>query len=219
MRSKRRCARTSAPPNGCCWSSPPASRSCRSSTAATCASLRAGRDRAEDVRDAVRIRPAALRPDSRQPARLPVRRRHDRDRLGRARAARAAQASAAACSRSAAPTRERFHPTMSTEFLARIGDLVSEAIADASRDSRAAQPMDDCSARAGCPRFLTHLSVERRLSPHTDIELSPRSAALRRYCDQQRRRATGRASIASTCACSRPRNFAAARRRARFSDG
>jgi uncharacterized protein YigA (DUF484 family) len=26
------------------------------------------------------------------------------------------------------PDAERFHPTMSTEFLARIGDLVSEAI-------------------------------------------------------------------------------------------
>ncbi len=29
------------------------------------------------------------------------------------------------------PDSERFHPTMSTEFLARIGDLVSEAVAAA----------------------------------------------------------------------------------------
>jgi uncharacterized protein YigA (DUF484 family) len=89
--------------------------------------------RAEDVRDAVRVRPPALRPDPRQPARLSVRRRHDRDRLGRAGPARrqGSKQSGAALLAIGSPDAERFHPTMSTEFLARIGDLVSEAIGTA----------------------------------------------------------------------------------------
>ena len=70
---------------------------------------------------------AALRPDPRQPARLPVRRRHGRDRLGGAGAAGPQQRPARPAA-IGSPERERFHPTMSTEFLARIGELVSEAL-------------------------------------------------------------------------------------------
>ena len=93
-----------------------------------------GRDRVEDVRDAVRVRPAALRPDPRQPARLPVRRRHGGDRLRGARPARrqnGGKQSGMALLAIGSPDAERFHPTMSTEFLARIGDLVSEAVGTA----------------------------------------------------------------------------------------
>ena len=71
--------------------------------------------RAENVRNAVRIGPPPLRSDSRQSARLSVRRRHDRDRLGRAGSARLAAVLGLLAIGS--PDTERFHPTMSTDSL------------------------------------------------------------------------------------------------------
>ena len=102
-RSKRRCARTSARRAGSCWSRTPHRRAADCQRARTCASCRA-EARTEDLRDVLRVRPAALRADPRQPARLPVRRATAASRLRRAGPAGRARGRSA-CSRSRARPR------------------------------------------------------------------------------------------------------------------
>ena len=62
----------------------------------------------------------------------------------------------------------------------------------------------DESALAWLPRFLAHLSVERRLSAHTDTELSRATCSASSRTATAVTCATGAQWTASTCACSPP---------------
>jgi uncharacterized protein YigA (DUF484 family) len=87
---------------------------------------RSRRRRHQDLRIAAAIRQAPLRADPRCAARLLVRQGFHRDRLGRPHAARPkGELGILAIGASDA---ERFHPAMSTEFLSRIGELVTYAL-------------------------------------------------------------------------------------------
>ena len=126
----------------------------------------------------LRVRPAAQRPDPRHAARLPVRRRRQPGRLERAGPARASAASLGLLAIGSHDT-ERFLPTMSTDFLARIGELVSEAIARPQR-------MQPAATRArGVDRFLAQPAHERQLSPHTDARYARDLRRWSSYCDTQ----------------------------------
>ena len=59
--------------------------------------------------------------------------------------------------------RERFHPGMSTEFLKRMGELITDALVTA----READRLHGRSIALCIDGYLTHLGTERRLSPHT----------------------------------------------------
>ena len=82
--------------------------------------------RTEDLRDVLRVRAAAQRPDPRHAARLPLRRRRQPGRLDRADSARRARGLGLLAI--ASHDTERYLPTMSTDYLVRIGEIVTEAV-------------------------------------------------------------------------------------------
>ena len=66
--------------------------------------------------------------------------------------------------------RDRFHPGMSTEFLARMGDLIADALnpRGTSEERRGQRGPMTPAALDWVARFRRYMNTERRLSAHTD---------------------------------------------------
>ena len=125
-RSKPACAKTSTPSIPCCCSPRPVAVARRRRGRAFLRKLPADDANIRTLRSAARHRQAALRPDARHAARFPVRPRKREHRLGGAGAAGRNGTLGLLALGSA--ERERFHPGMSTEFLERMGELISDAL-------------------------------------------------------------------------------------------